>query len=67
VLKCPLDLWIYQEILYELRPELIVEAGTYLGGTTLFLASICDLLGRGEVLTIDTDRRSQRPRHRRVT
>lgn len=67
VLKCPLDLWIYQEILHELRPELIIETGTYLGGTTLFLASMCDLLGRGEVLTIDSDRQPQLPRHRRVT
>jgi cephalosporin hydroxylase len=67
VLKCPLDLWTYQEILHEVRPELIIETGTYLGGTTLFLASICDLLGRGQILTIDTDRRRQRPRHRRLT
>src|SRR5919197_2234030 len=29
--KCPLDLWIYQEILYELLPEAIVETGTASG------------------------------------
>jgi cephalosporin hydroxylase len=67
VLKCPLDLWSYQEILYSLRPELIVETGTYQGGSALFLASICDLLGGGEVLTIDVDRRDDRPRHPRIT
>ena len=67
VLKCPLDLWIYQEILYEARPQLIIETGTYLGGSALFLASICDLLGSGEVLTIDIDRRDDRPRHPRIT
>ena len=67
VLKCPLDLWIYQEILYEVQPELIIETGTYLGGGTLFLASICDLLGRGEVLSIDSERQKNLPRHRRVT
>jgi cephalosporin hydroxylase len=26
--KCPLDLWIYQEILHETRPDLILETGT---------------------------------------
>jgi cephalosporin hydroxylase len=67
VLKCPLDLWIYQEILHEVRPELIIETGTYLGGSALFLASICDLLGNGEVVTIDADRREGRPEHPRIT
>jgi len=66
VLKCPLDLWSYQEILHELRPELIIETGTYQGGSALFLASICDLLGQGNVLTIDVDRRDDRPRHPRI-
>ena len=67
VLKCPLDLWTYQEILYEVRPELIIETGTYQGGSALFLASICDLLGQGTVLTIDVDRRDDRPQHQRIT
>jgi cephalosporin hydroxylase len=67
VLKCPLDLWCYQEILYDVRPELIIETGTYQGGSALFLASICDLLGQGKVLTIDVDRREDRPRHPRIT
>jgi cephalosporin hydroxylase len=67
VLKCPLDLWNYQEILHEVQPELIIETGTYQGGSALFLASICELLGRGQVLTIDVDRRKERPRHARIT
>ena len=32
VQKCPLDLWIYQEIVYEIRPDLIIECGTAEGG-----------------------------------
>jgi cephalosporin hydroxylase len=67
VLKCPLDLWTYQEILHEVQPELIIETGTYQGGSALFLASICDLLSLGEILTIDVDRRDDRPRHPRIT
>ena len=51
VLKCPLDLWQYQEILHDLRPDLIVETGTAFGGSALFLAHALDLLGAGRVIT----------------
>jgi cephalosporin hydroxylase len=67
-LKNPLDLWIYQEIMFETRPELVVETGTYRGGSASFLASICDLLGGGEVLSIDIEpERNDYPVHRRIT
>lgn len=38
--KNVLDLWNYQEILWELRPALVVEFGTYAGGSALYLATI---------------------------
>jgi cephalosporin hydroxylase len=67
-LKNPLDLWVYQEIIVETRPELIVETGTYRGGSALFLASMCDLLDRGEVLSIDVEPpRDDYPQHPRIT
>jgi cephalosporin hydroxylase len=65
--KCPLDLWIYQEILHEMRPDVIVETGTRWGGSALFLASMCDLLGKGRVITIDIDVPGDRPHHERIT
>jgi cephalosporin hydroxylase len=65
--KCPLDLWIYQEILHELRPALIVETGTASGGSALFLASVCDLLDHGSIVTIDIVDRPERPTHERIT
>lgn len=52
-LKCPTDFWMYQEILFEQKPDVIVEIGTRFGGTTLALAHLCDLLGRGRVIGID--------------
>ncbi len=67
-LKNPLDLWVYQEIMVETRPELIVETGTYRGGSALFLASMCDLLDRGEVVSIDVEPlREDYPQHPRIT
>ncbi len=65
--KCPLDLWIYQEILFETRPEVIIESGTDAGGSALFLASICDLIGTGRVVTVDMQDNPRRPRHPRIS
>lgn len=65
-LKCPLDLWAYQEILFDVRPDLVVETGTYRGGSALFLAGMLDLLGKGEVVTIDVVSDPTRPVHPRI-
>ncbi len=67
-LKNPLDLWVYQEIMAETRPELVVETGTYRGGSAFFLASVCDLLGAGEVVSIDVrEPQVGYPAHPRIT
>ena len=65
-LKCPLDLWVYQEILWELHPDLIVECGTASGGSALYLATLLDVIGRGRVVTIDIEARPGWPTHDRV-
>lgn len=67
ILKCPLDLWIYQEIVHEIRPDLIIETGTFRGGTAHFLALVCDHLAHGEVLTVDIKEHEGRPEHPRIT
>ncbi len=66
VLKCPLDLWVYQEIIYETRPELILETGTCEGGSALFMANVCDALGVGQIVSVDIDTRPRRPQHPRI-
>jgi cephalosporin hydroxylase len=55
VIKWPLDLWIYQEILFapESRPDVIIETGTHHGGAALFLACVCDMIGSGRVITVE--------------
>jgi cephalosporin hydroxylase len=65
--KYPGDAWIYQEILCELRPDWIIETGTNWGGGALLLASICDLLGHGQVVTVDLDAKPDLPEHPRIT
>src|SRR2546426_2286942 len=51
--KCPLDLWIYQELIFRTKPEVIVECGVRYGGSTLYFASILDILKQGEIIGID--------------
>jgi cephalosporin hydroxylase len=63
--KCPLDLWIYQEVISDVQPDIIIETGASMGGSALFLASICDLVNRGRVVTIDIEKREV-PKHERI-
>jgi cephalosporin hydroxylase len=67
--KWPTDLWNYQEIIVQTKPDVIVETGTHRGGSALFLASICDLIDKGEVISIDIDDtyRATQPKHPRIT
>ena len=62
----PLDAWVIQEAISELRPDIIVETGTHRGGSAFFYASLFDLLGHGEVVTIDIDAKETIP-HPRIT
>lgn len=66
--KCPLDLWLYQELLHDLRPDLIVETGTAFGGSAYFLGDLCDTLELdAKIITIDIATEPGRPEHDRVT
>jgi cephalosporin hydroxylase len=65
-IKYPTDLITYQEIVWETRPDLIVECGTHLGGTAYFFATICQLIGHGSVLSIDPVPLPNRPTHARL-
>lgn len=66
LLKCPMDLWTYQEILVDTEPDVIVECGTKYGGSAAYLASLCDLIGRGRIVTIDIKQLSGQPVHPRI-
>ena len=64
--KNPLDCWIYQEIVHEVRPEVIVELGSHAGGSTLFLCHLLDSLGAGTVVSVDLDRTAFTVKHPRL-
>ncbi len=55
MLKTPTDLWIYQELIAHLKPDLIIETGTYYGGSAYFMRDIMNLNAGGRIMTIDID------------
>lgn len=64
VIQFPQDIIALQEIIWETRPDLIIETGVARGGSVMFYASMLELLGgEGRVLGIDID---IRPHNRRA-
>lgn len=61
--KLVTDMWVYQEIIAETRPDLIIEIGAFYGGSTLFLAQMQEFAGGGQVLSIDVSHAHFRARH----
>ncbi len=66
-LKNPMDAWVYQEIIYELKPDIILEVGNKEGGTILYFAMLLDMIGKGRVLALDLDHSRCCVRHQRIT
>jgi cephalosporin hydroxylase len=62
----PTDLFAYQELMSRVRPDWIIETGTGNGGRAHFLATICDLLNHGQVLSIAEKKIGDRPQHPRI-
>jgi cephalosporin hydroxylase len=60
------DLWVIQETISEVKPALLIECGTNRGGSSLFYANLFDLMGGGELITIDIEKLHELS-HPRVT
>jgi len=56
IIQFPQDMIAIQEIIWQVKPDLIIETGIAHGGSLIFYASILELIGgKGEVLGIDID------------
>lgn len=54
VLKPPTDLWVYQELIYEIKPDLIIETGSFCGGSALYMRDVLDKsYPEGKIISID--------------
>src|SRR6201996_426524 len=55
IIQYPQDMIAMQELIWDIKPDLIIETGIAHGGSILFYASLMELIGKGEVLGIDID------------
>jgi cephalosporin hydroxylase len=53
MIRCPFDYVIYQMLIWEVKPDLIIEIGTNRGGSAYYYATILDALDNGTIHTID--------------
>lgn len=51
--KFPFDAFIIQELIYNVKPDYVIETGTNFGGSALFYASILELMKHGHVISVD--------------
>ncbi len=58
VIQMPPDIVVMQEVIWEMRPQLVIETGIARGGSLVLYASILELIGEGAVLGIDLDIRA---------
>ena len=55
IIQYPQDMIAMQEIIWDIKPDLIIETGIAHGGSLIFYASILELIGKGEVVGVDID------------
>jgi cephalosporin hydroxylase len=58
IIQMPTDIVSVQEIVWQTKPDVIIESGVARGGSVVFLASLLQLLGRGKVIGVDIDIRA---------
>lgn len=51
--KLPFDAFIFQEIIWNVQPDFIIETGTAKAGAAIFYATILEIIGKGKVVTCD--------------
>lgn len=62
IIQLPDDIVMMQELIWNVRPDVIVECGVAHGGATVLYASLCALIGKGRVVGVDIEIR----KHNRV-
>src|SRR5581483_6062315 len=55
IIQIPEDMIRLQEVIFSLQPDVIIETGVALGGSVLYSATLCKLIGKGHVIGVDID------------
>lgn len=62
IIQYPQDMIAMQELIWDIKPDLIIETGIAHGGSLIYYASLMELIGKGEVIGIDIDIREHNRR-----
>ena len=62
IIQLPLDMCRIQEVMYAIKPDVILETGIARGGSLIYYASLCKAMGKGRVIGVDIEIR----RHNRA-
>jgi cephalosporin hydroxylase len=63
VIQLPEDLIRTQEVIWRTKPDVIIETGVAHGGSLIFYASLCELIGKGKVIGVDIEIRPHNRAH----
>jgi len=55
IIQLPEDMVRLQEVIYQLKPDVIIETGIAHGGSLIFYASLCKAMGKGRVIGVDIE------------
>jgi cephalosporin hydroxylase len=59
IIQLPEDMLRFQEVVYRVKPDVIIETGIARGGSLIYSASLCRLLGKGRVIGVDIEIRPE--------
>ncbi len=63
IIQTPADIMATQEVIWQTKPDVVIETGVARGGSVLFMASLLEMIGHGKVIGVDIDIRA----HNRAT
>lgn len=55
IIQTPEDIVMMQELLWKVRPDVVIECGVAHGGALVLYSSILELLGKGHVVGVDVE------------
>ena len=55
IIQNPEDIVRVQEVIYRIKPDVIIETGIAHGGSLIFYASLCKAMGKGRVIGVDIE------------
>lgn len=55
IIQLPDDMLRVQELIYSIKPDVIIETGVAHGGALIFYASLCKIMERGRVIGVDIE------------